>query len=182
MLYSEKEESGTTERRYILENEYLGHEDLGRDIETYQEYSAFGERIVSEGAFSRLGYNSQTEDELTGLTYLRARYYNPATGRLTQEDVIYDDGFNLYAYCDSNPVIYCDPSGFARLKCEYKAGNKTARGREYSKHAAERANERGFDSQIIDSIIDNNYKSRVKEIDKLTGQITWRYQDKRGNT
>ena len=55
-------------------------------------------------------------DELTGLTYLRARYYNPATGRFTQEDVIYDDGFNLYAYCGSNPVIYCDSSGFS--KCD----------------------------------------------------------------
>ena len=154
MLYSEKEESGTTERRYILGNEYLGHEDSGQDvtfagenqkreysyitdeqgsiryilntdrqIETYQEYSAFGERIVSEGAFSRLGYNSQTEDGLTGLTYLRARYYNPATGRFTQEDVIYDDGFNLYAYCDSNPVIYCDPSGFTKVNAFNVGGN-----------------------------------------------------------
>ncbi len=111
MLYSEKEESGTTERRYILGNEYLGHEDTVRDVtfsdenqkqeysyitdeqgslryilnadrqtETYQEYSAFGERIFQEGASSRLGYNSQMGDELTGLTYLRARYYDPATG------------------------------------------------------------------------------------------------------
>ena len=213
MLYSEKEVNSTRERRYILGNEYLGHEDTVQDVtfsgekqkqeysyitdeqgslryilnadrqtETYQEYSAFGERIFQEGASSRLGYNSQMGDELTGLTYLRARYYKPEIGRFTQEDVIYDDGFNLYAYCSSNPVIYCDPSGFAQLKCEYKAGDKTSRGREYSKHAADRANERGFDSQIIDSIIDNNYKSRVKEINKLTGEITWRYQDKRGNT
>ncbi len=64
----------------------------------------------------------------------------------------------------------------------FKAGDKTPRGREYTKHGAERANERGFDSQKIDSIIDNNYKSRVKEIDKVTGEVTWRYQDKRGNT
>ncbi len=64
-------------------------------------------------------------DELTGLTYLRARYYNPATGRFTQEDVIYDDGFNLYAYCGSNPVIYCDPSGFTRLNpCDRKIDPK----------------------------------------------------------
>ena len=159
MLYSEKEESGTTERRYILGNEYLGHEDSGQDvtfagenqkreysyitdeqgsiryilntdrqIETYQEYSAFGERIWQEGASGRLGYNSQTGDELTGLTYLRARYYNPATGRFTQEDVIYDDGFNLYAYCDSNPVIYCDPSGFAGINqdaCKHKMGGES---------------------------------------------------------
>ena len=24
------------------------------------------------------------------------------------------DGLNLYAYCGSNPVMYCDPSGFAK--------------------------------------------------------------------
>ena len=143
MLYSEKEVNSTRERRYILGNEYLGHEDTVQDVtfsgenqkqeysyitdeqgslryilnadrqtETYQEYSAFGERIFQEGASSRLGYNSQMGDELTGLTYLRARYYNPEIGRFTQEDVIYDDGFNLYAYCGSNPVIYSDPSGF----------------------------------------------------------------------
>ena len=65
---------------------------------------------------------------------------------------------------------------------EIHAGDKTPKGREYTKHGAERANERGFDSQKIDSIIDNNYKHRTKEIDKLTGKVTWRYQDKRGNT
>ena len=154
MLYSEKEESGTTERRYILGNEYLGHEDTVQDVtfsdenqkqeysyitdeqgslryilnadrqtETYQEYSAFGERIFQEGASSRLGYNSQMGDELTGLTYLRARYYNHEIGRFTQEDIIYDDGFNLYAYCGSNPVIYCDPIGFAKTNMFSIGGN-----------------------------------------------------------
>ena len=114
MLDSEKDESGATERYYILGNEYLGHETVrkessdanacqkqaysyitdeqgslryilnaDRQTETYQEYSAFGERIWQEGAFSRLGYNSQMGDELTGLTYLRARYYNPTMGRFT---------------------------------------------------------------------------------------------------
>ncbi|MDE7322856.1 MAG: RHS repeat-associated core domain-containing protein [Lachnospiraceae bacterium] len=157
MLYSEKDESGATERHYILGNEYLGHETVrkessdanacqkqaysyitdehgslryilnaDRQTETYQEYSAFGEMITSEGGFSRLGYNSQMEDELTRLTYLRARYYNPETGRFTQEDVIYDDGFNLYTYCSSNPVIYCDPSGFVqsdKTSCIIKSGD-----------------------------------------------------------
>ncbi len=45
--------------------------------------------------------------------YLRARYYNTGIGRFTQEDVIYNDGLNLYAYCSSNPVMYEDPSGYA---------------------------------------------------------------------
>ncbi len=64
-------------------------------------------------------------DELSGLTYLRARYYNPAIGRFTQEDVIYDDGFNLYAYCGSNPIIYSDPSGLCDDNiehCKHKIG------------------------------------------------------------
>lgn len=67
-------------------------------------------------------------------------------------------------------------------EAEIKPGDKTPKGREYTQHGAVRANERGFDSQKVDSIIDNNYKHRTKEIDKLTGKITWRYQDKRGNT
>ncbi len=65
---------------------------------------------------------------------------------------------------------------------EIKKGDKTSKGRQYTGHAAKRANERGFDSQKIDSIIENNYNNRVKEVDRVTGEVTWRYQDKRGNT
>ena len=61
---------------------------------------------------------------LTGLYYLRARYYNTGIGRFTQEDVIYNDGLNLYAYCSSNPVMYEDPSGYA---CETKDGAENSK-------------------------------------------------------
>ena len=68
-------------------------------------------------------------DGLTGLYYLRARYYNASLGRFTQEDVIYNDGLNLYAYCNSNPVMYSDPSGFAatptqQSMCKRKNGGE----------------------------------------------------------
>ena len=63
---------------------------------------------------NRLRYNGQMADGLTGLYYLRARYYNASLGRFTQEDEIYNDGLNLYAYCNNNPVMYSDPSGFAK--------------------------------------------------------------------
>lgn len=46
-----------------------------------------------------------------GQYYLRARFYNPVTGRFLQEDVYRGDGLNLYAYCANNPVYYEDPSG-----------------------------------------------------------------------
>ena len=138
MVLSEVEESGTT-KEYVLGNEYLGYSSLHTEkesdlhyyvtdeqgsiryvlnakgeVEAYYQYDAFGENLTAEGITSRLKYNGQIEDELSGLYYLRARYYNPAIGRFTQEDVIYNDGLNLYAYCNSNPVMYCDPSGFAK--------------------------------------------------------------------
>ena len=58
-------------------------------------------------------YTGQQYDSVTQQYYLRARFYNPTIGRFTQEDVYRGDGLNLYDYCDSNPVIYFDPSGFA---------------------------------------------------------------------
>nr|WP_269160933.1 PAAR-like protein [Enterococcus sp. BWB1-3] len=62
-----------------------------------------------------------------------------------------------------------------------KPGDKTANGRIYTKHGSEQANDRNFDSTIVDNIINNNTKNRVKEIgDK--GEAQWRYQDNRGNT
>lgn len=77
-------------------------------------YDAFGQRIAGqENIPNRLRYNAQIEDDLTGLYYLRARYYNTGIGRFTQEDVIYNDGLNLYAHCSSNPVMYEDPSGYS---------------------------------------------------------------------
>lgn len=52
----------------------------------------------------------------TGLIYLRARYYDPATGRFLSRDPYpggLDDPSSLhpYAYCGNNPVLYVDPSG-----------------------------------------------------------------------
>ena len=51
-------------------------------------------------------------------------YYNIGIGRFTQEDVIYNDGLNLYAYCSSNSVMYEDPSGYS---CETKDGAENSK-------------------------------------------------------
>lgn len=53
-------------------------------------------------------------------------------------------------------------------------GDKTTKGREYTVHGAERANEREFDFKKVDDIIDNIKNNRVKEID-YEGKVTWRY-------
>ena len=45
--------------------------------------------------------------------YLRARYYDPTTGRFTSEDPA-KDGLNWYVYCGNNPINRWDPTGGAR--------------------------------------------------------------------
>ena len=153
-MLAELDEAGNQAKTYTLGNEYAGHVselnnsltsenkaasyyitdeqgsiryilDQSGEVQNYYQYSAFGETIISEETTpNRLRYNAQTEDELTGLYYLRARYYAPNIGRFTQEDVIYNDGLNLYAYCGSNPVMYSDPSGFVKETCKSKVGGE----------------------------------------------------------
>ena len=86
----------------------------GRDgaVENCYVYDAFGNTLEKkEGIQNRIQYTGQQYDQETGQYYLRARYYNPAVGRFTQEDTYRGDGLNLYAYCRNNLVVYYDPSG-----------------------------------------------------------------------
>jgi RHS repeat-associated protein len=51
-------------------------------------------------------------DEGHGLQFMRARYYDPATGRFVSTDPInVGGGLNLYTYVDNNPVKAVDPLG-----------------------------------------------------------------------
>lgn len=56
---------------------------------------------------------------------------------------------------------------------------QTPGGHSFSEHGAQRANERDFNSQTIDNIINNNKKNRKSRIDQ--GRKTWEYTDSRGN-
>mgnify|MGYP003293027959 CR=1 FL=1 len=96
------------------------------------EYDAFG-NIVSINHGSLTGDNLKVinnnpfffkdyyYDEETSLYYLLSRYYNPEIGRFISPDSVdYLDptsinGLNLYAYCNNDPVNYCDPSGHSAI-------------------------------------------------------------------
>ena len=125
-----------------------------------------------------LRFQGQYYDEESGLSYNRYRYYDDCALRYLSPDPIgLAGGINAYAYVPS-PLTWVDPLGLACVQ----TGDKTPGGREFTDHGADRANERGFTSESIDSIINNNRKNRVKEIDPKSGRIQWRYQDARGNT
>lgn len=63
------------------------------------------------------GFLGKTEDALTGLTLLSARYYDPSIGRFISPDPALDlrnpQWMNSYAYAGDNPVSRMDPSGLA---------------------------------------------------------------------
>jgi RHS repeat-associated protein len=61
------------------------------------------------------GWLGQVEDDSTGLTYLNARYYDPATARFLSPDPVLRPlnpaTLNPYSYARSNPMTLSDPSG-----------------------------------------------------------------------
>ena len=61
--------------------------------------------------FRYRGYYLDTE---TNLYYLQTRYYDSYTGRFINADGQLNGGllgYNLFAYCENNPVMYVDPTG-----------------------------------------------------------------------
>ena len=110
---------GTTQ--YYL---YNAHGDViqladgtGAVTKTYA-YDAFGvEQGLVEGDRNPFRYCAEYFDAETGQVYLRARYYQPVTGRFrTQDGWEYGNpqdplSLNLYTYCGNNPVRFADPSG-----------------------------------------------------------------------
>ena len=86
-------------------------------------YDAWGNHQVETFTDSNIGninpirYRGYYYDTETKLYYLKARYYDPETGRfISQDNVSYLDpdhvmGLNLYLYCNNNPVMGYDPDG-----------------------------------------------------------------------
>ena len=103
------------------------YNEAGNKIGSYK-YDAWGACAVSvESTASTLEkkvvryynpfrYRGYYYDTDTGFYYLQSRYYNPQWGRFLNADGYINAngdliGFNMYAYCSNNPVMYVDYSG-----------------------------------------------------------------------
>ena len=90
----------------------------GGPVAASYEYDAYGNTEQDGTApYNPFGYKGEYFDTETGFVYLRARYYDPSTGRFINEDPI-RDGNNWYVYANNNPIRYIDPWGLA----EYSIG------------------------------------------------------------
>lgn len=64
-----------------------------------------------------LGNVMEDHHDASGLLYRRNPYYNPQTGRFTQEDPIgLAGGMNVYGFAAGDPASYSDPFGLCREK------------------------------------------------------------------
>jgi RHS repeat-associated protein len=105
---------------------YYTHDGLGstRDLTSSSgakidgyTYDAFGAPTHTPGSSANpFQFTGQQTDADSGLQYLRARYYDPGTGRFVTRDPF--DGTahqpqsqNRYAYVQNNPATMIDPTG-----------------------------------------------------------------------
>ena len=71
---------------------------------------------IDENDTNAFRYCGEYYDKETATVYLRARNYNPSTGRFISRDSFAGRrsdplSLNLYTYCRNNPIRYIDPSG-----------------------------------------------------------------------
>ncbi|MGW8956698.1 RHS repeat-associated core domain-containing protein [Paenibacillus sp. NPDC055715] len=106
---------------------YNGHGDIvelrdskGNVLNTYN-YDIWGNITSSqEKVYNPFRYSGELWDSTTELQYLRARWYDPDSGRFINEDTYegkQDDplSLNLYTYVQNNPLGFVDPSGHEAL-------------------------------------------------------------------
>ncbi len=96
-----------------------------RDNYRYDAYGKpeNGSKLSEDGRnvnHNTFGYTGEMWDEESNLLYLRARYYEPETGRFLTRDSYEGElqnplSRNLYAYVQNNPVNGVDPTGHALI-------------------------------------------------------------------
>jgi RHS repeat-associated protein len=78
-------------------------------------YSPYGTPTCEGSATTPLGYDGQYTSTDTGLIYMRAREYDPATAQFLSSDPLTAITWEPYSYAWDNPVNSIDPSGLEAI-------------------------------------------------------------------
>ncbi len=120
---------GSTVYYYLhnLQGDITGIVDSSGNVVVSYTYDAWGKLLsttgslaATVGAANPFRYRGYIYDEETGFYYLQSRYYDPEICRFVNADGYVStgqgvNGFNMFAYCGNNPVMYVDPTGESRL-------------------------------------------------------------------
>jgi len=110
------EQVSSEEAPSYLHSDQLGTTRLltdggGEVIGTFS-YGPYGSLIGASGSETTpMGFAGQYTDSASGLQYLRARFYDPATGQFLTRDPLEGLTREPYAYASDDPVNLTDPSG-----------------------------------------------------------------------
>jgi RHS repeat-associated protein len=75
-------------------------------------FDAYGKLLTISGTTTNpFRFSGQYQDSESGLYYLRARYYDPATGQFLTNDPAVSATHAPYRYVEGNPLNKVDPSG-----------------------------------------------------------------------
>ncbi len=104
-------------------------DSAGATAKSYS-YDAYGNILESPGTLEQpYTYTGREFDSESGLYYLRARYYDPTTGRFLQKDPIgVLNNVNLYPYARNNSTNLVDPLGLIETTVDAAIRNAIARG------------------------------------------------------
>ena len=89
-------------------------DSIGATAKSYS-YDAYGNIVDQTGTVEQpYSYTGREFDTESGLSYYRARYFDPSSGKFLQKDPIgLSGGINLYGYVSNNPVNLTDPFGLS---------------------------------------------------------------------
>jgi RHS repeat-associated protein len=153
-----KRKKHTSEQIYHFHNDHLGTPqkltNATGSVVWATDYLPFGQvTITAEAVENNLRFAGQYYDTETGLHYNYHRYYDPVVGRyLTPDPIGIEDGINLYAYVQNNPVNYTDPYGLESIG-GYMVGNDNAGLFNYKAHTTNNSIIGTFKSGIEGSVI-----------------------------
>jgi len=100
----------------------LAEADASGNITATFDYAPYGSQALGTPPDGP-GYTGHVNDPESGLVYMQARYYDPATGRFLSTDPVEHSagallGFNRYDYASNNPIANVDPNGKQEVPVE----------------------------------------------------------------
>ena len=109
---------------YNLQGDVIGLYDSDLNSVVQYSYDSWGKLLSVTGSLAEtvgkanpFRYRGYYYDSETELYYLNSRYYDPETGRFVNADGYVSgpekviQGYNLFVFCDNNPVNKVDDSG-----------------------------------------------------------------------
>ena len=163
---------------YNAHGDVIGLTDESGTVVNSYAYSPWGEiRTQTESVKNPIKYAGEYYDDELDMLYLRARYYDPQTGRFISLDA--EKGsiqnpmdMNRYVYCRNNPLKYVDPSGKEGVAAQLLFDAFTGKGasKDYS------SNQGMVRTFYFSGILNNKISELLKDF-KKSGYLSKTYQD-----